>query len=666
MRQKRKAKTPRSKTFTGCWTCRRRKKKCDERRPNCLRCEQRGYECEGYGTRLHWLAPGCDYQLTPAKDVNGVGSTWQRRGILPAAPPLPVLGADELDHILANIDASNVTTQLQLFGVFPCSEGVPEVEHPSVENHATSKSKARHLSCASDPSPYGTVAEQYSLGPDPNCSSQFAITERDIDVAYLSEPFENDDIHRDHDPSSLEALVATPAYHQPNQYFLHSQNHALCRESRYLLEHYIHKVVRVFTTIDNPKSPWKIYHVPTVLRTVGELEVSGTASFVKVALLYAVLSVSAFHMANHCVDDSDKMTWNTVATGKRYKATQYLNKAVDVALVQKHPVKYKEMLAAMLTMVTIDVVSGDTDTCILHLAGCESFIHHARRAKSKYSYKAKALHRHYLYLRTVHDSASLHGASKSGQVRESDLDQIARLPNTQEVPSTVSTCLVSTAGDDLSWLTVCEISENDMTACEFVYGVPLSLLMLIRKATAMIQHDVQSQRLARDAGLRSPTYDDIEVAILQWPLEAELGRKAHLFNKLQARLMEHQTRAFHQALLIYFAQHYRTLPHQYLRPNVQAALESLEHIEELKHDAGMHCGHNFWPAFIAASEAFDEELQTRFRAWFEKVEMHCLNSIRPARDLIYELWSLPREPVKPGTSRWRMLAEAKQITLMLS
>ncbi|KAH9828077.1 Component of the argr regulatory complex [Teratosphaeria destructans] len=603
MRQKRTVKTPRSKTFTGCWTCRRRKKKCDERRPDCLRCEQRGQECEGYGARLQWLPPLHDYHLTSAQDDQdgtGVGSTWQRRGIL-SAPPLPVLGADELDHILADIDASNVTTQLVLFGVFPCPGGVPDVEHLPAENHAASRHKAS------------------SLGPDQHGNVQFASTEQDVDVELLREPCESDDILRDHDSPPVETLVVTPAYPQPNQYILHSQNHALCRESRYLLEHYIHKVVRVFTTIDNPKSPWKIYHVPTVLQTVGELEVSGTASFVKVALLYAVLSVSAFHMANHCVDDSAKMTWNTIATGKRYKATQYLNKAVDIALVQKQPVKYKEMLAAMLTMVTIDVVSGDTDTCILHLDGCESFIHHVRMAKSKYSYKAKALHRHYLYLRTVHDSARLRGASKSGQVGESGLDQVAQVPNTWEGPSIVSTCRVPGAGDDLSWLTVSENSKNDMTACEFVYGVPVSLLMLIRKATAMIQHDVGSQRLARDTGPRSPTYDDVEVAILQWPMEAELGRKAHLFNELQARLVEHQTRAFHQALLIYFAQHYRTLPHQYLRPNVEAALESLEHIEELKHDAGMHCGHNFWPAFVAASEAFDEDLQTRFRAWFPMV-----------------------------------------------
>ncbi|CAE6538632.1 unnamed protein product [Rhizoctonia solani] len=34
---------------TSCLTCKRRHKKCDQRRPTCTRCEQGGFECLGYG-----------------------------------------------------------------------------------------------------------------------------------------------------------------------------------------------------------------------------------------------------------------------------------------------------------------------------------------------------------------------------------------------------------------------------------------------------------------------------------------------------------------------------------------------------------------------------------------------------------------------------------------
>ncbi|CAE6402657.1 unnamed protein product [Rhizoctonia solani] len=36
------------RSTTGCCTCKRRKKKCDERQPTCFRCEKAGFECEGY------------------------------------------------------------------------------------------------------------------------------------------------------------------------------------------------------------------------------------------------------------------------------------------------------------------------------------------------------------------------------------------------------------------------------------------------------------------------------------------------------------------------------------------------------------------------------------------------------------------------------------------
>ncbi|CUA71770.1 Protein STB5 [Saccharomyces cerevisiae S288c] [Rhizoctonia solani] len=39
-----------NRSTTGCYTCKRRKKKCDERQPTCLRCEKAGKECEGYAS----------------------------------------------------------------------------------------------------------------------------------------------------------------------------------------------------------------------------------------------------------------------------------------------------------------------------------------------------------------------------------------------------------------------------------------------------------------------------------------------------------------------------------------------------------------------------------------------------------------------------------------
>ncbi|KAE8548342.1 hypothetical protein EYB25_008720 [Talaromyces marneffei] len=60
--KERRARTSHPKVRTGCLTCKRRHKKCDENRPSCRRCIASGRECEGYYT-----AP--DKQVKAARPV---------------------------------------------------------------------------------------------------------------------------------------------------------------------------------------------------------------------------------------------------------------------------------------------------------------------------------------------------------------------------------------------------------------------------------------------------------------------------------------------------------------------------------------------------------------------------------------------------------------------
>lgn len=45
-------------TTLACHTCRRRRVKCDERRPTCERCEKGNHECEGYQRNRVWIDEG--------------------------------------------------------------------------------------------------------------------------------------------------------------------------------------------------------------------------------------------------------------------------------------------------------------------------------------------------------------------------------------------------------------------------------------------------------------------------------------------------------------------------------------------------------------------------------------------------------------------------------
>ncbi|KAI9035082.1 Zn(II)2Cys6 transcription factor domain-containing protein [Aspergillus affinis] len=43
---------PATRSYMGCWTCRRRRRKCDGQRPVCQNCEVRNLHCEGYDEAL--------------------------------------------------------------------------------------------------------------------------------------------------------------------------------------------------------------------------------------------------------------------------------------------------------------------------------------------------------------------------------------------------------------------------------------------------------------------------------------------------------------------------------------------------------------------------------------------------------------------------------------
>lgn len=63
----------------GCWTCRLRKKKCDEVRPGCLRCESVNIDCH-YGARPPWIEDPVlgKEELERVKKIVGVAASRKR------------------------------------------------------------------------------------------------------------------------------------------------------------------------------------------------------------------------------------------------------------------------------------------------------------------------------------------------------------------------------------------------------------------------------------------------------------------------------------------------------------------------------------------------------------------------------------------------------------
>jgi hypothetical protein len=130
---------------------------------------------------------------------------------------------------------------------------------------------------------------------------------------------------------------------------------------RFLLGHYMNHVIDIMTVVSNTKSPWKSLHLPRALQGCGELEAVGTTCNARNALINALLSISAFNLAqkhkgNQNSTEADK--WNKSAQKYRFRAVNLLKVCLEEDFSAGSKVRYKEILAAMLSMVTIDVSSG--------------------------------------------------------------------------------------------------------------------------------------------------------------------------------------------------------------------------------------------------------------------------------------------------------------------
>ncbi|OBT86180.1 hypothetical protein VE02_06230 [Pseudogymnoascus sp. 03VT05] len=62
----------------GCWTCRLRKKKCDEGHPQCSTCESLSITCHGYGSKPDWMDGG-DAERAVANGIKEVVKQTSRR-----------------------------------------------------------------------------------------------------------------------------------------------------------------------------------------------------------------------------------------------------------------------------------------------------------------------------------------------------------------------------------------------------------------------------------------------------------------------------------------------------------------------------------------------------------------------------------------------------------
>ncbi|SCN67554.1 ARG81-Transcription factor involved in arginine metabolism [Fusarium fujikuroi] len=718
----------RHKSFAGCWTCRARKVKCDETRPSCVQCSLKQLCCEGYEVRLRWMPLEAvshgyrhDGNRRSEDDLEHGQQRFQRSLVICDEHAESPLQLSELDDIFSQIDSFQSQKDqshhnqlfLSSFGVFdpsytekgyhedgtlPFYATVPPSEDtlPSLSSNSFAdswepdSSHEEYLPHASIPgfnlTGFGALLHAHE-------ASAILTSDQESSAITLEASIQDNTavILGDRPPESPATSVTTAPpdrfnYYtstpQPSQqqddralWWKDTSNTIIHNPSplplptleRFLLNHYVHRVVHLFCVISYEKSPWKTIHLPRVLQSAGQLSLHGSTTKVREALRNALLSISAFYLANDnrergCENEGDR--WEEDAVRFRGRAIKLLKETVEGSTPQSRP-KYKELLATMLSQITINVMSGDTSTCGIHLDGAFRFMNHVKATKSTYSSKARSLHRIYFYLRVIYDSTACRNSC--------DYNDGSPPSPEADFSTALSVSLLDKVEDEGVGSGKSKSVLNHVTApkaqqlgeYECVYGVPQALLILLARTTELIDQVTTSRQQQPNSPSTdfSDQCDQLESEIIDW--EPASSSTSDLDTTPSALIIQKTTLAFHSALIIYFAQHIRHLHHNYLHTHILLVLSSIEAIEAIKSEKNIFSAPLYWPAFIAGSEAFEKGLQDRFRGWYRKVEGYRLASVRSGIDVLREVWKRGPGGGK-GTSHWRRVVQETGVRLMLS
>ncbi|EUC35667.1 hypothetical protein COCCADRAFT_34908 [Bipolaris zeicola 26-R-13] len=620
-------------TFTGCWTCRSRKIKCDERQKNgCAVCEKAGLECAGYSVNLSWVTGR-------VQDLQGL----HRRKINTGGPALPLMSDRETMRKLSAINS--VVTPLDTvligpFGVFQSNYNDPI--QGTLESPASSSEPAESIddggpSTGQLDNGWGTVAQS------PDCMGWDLSTPElpTLESRPAREDFQSDFSLQELEPfaalkesryqactSHIDLLAMSgksKARHLPAPFFALSMPMFRDQETSMLMFHYMNHVAELLQPVLHSRNPWRTTYFPFALSGCPELVLcqqnTTTSSQISTSLFHSLLSAAAFHLRN-TTEGSPK--FHHLGLQHRIKALRALNSAI---VHPGDPQLYTLHLTAMLSLVTIDTMTGEDSDFPIHLQACRRLRQPCLQLSMSKGDSSNQVTSIYRFLTLLAQTTCLEISPRPWSFDE-------HLP-----------------ASTLPYF------HPDERSIEYIYGITPEMANLLYKTCRIAEHLAfyrQQAGTPTPASLRA-AYKALGDDVMAWVIDAE---PFHLIQRQERTMLEIarcQVRAFHSALLIYYR---RTvldgdgiIVDVDVEAEANAVWENLTAAEDLK-DAYMggakRTAPMSWPAFIATCETRNRE---PWVTWWSRVEGYGLGNFSRQWRAIQEVWGVM--DVDGNVGSWR-------------
>ncbi|KIW10545.1 hypothetical protein PV08_11509 [Exophiala spinifera] len=467
-------------------------------------------------------------------------------------------------------------------------------------------------------------------------------------------------------------------------------------EARFLLEYYSTEVVNFMCHLPNPQSPWRTIHFPCAMSTMADLLVFGSTNNARMALFYALLSISANHLGSKIPwsaqlerrsqdaaresgsnaplnsSDSREMTnyWLTKGATFQNMATAQIQACLEIQQNSCDDQEdYRELLMSLLSMVTISVTSGKLNNAHIYLQRAnkliEMFISCSRGSSFKSS-KIAALHQIYSYLQIIYTSTHVSKPLDTLELERYDLGRDNHEGGARLFPAPVIGPLaLPILQNDLDTLAQ---HRDDYQLFAKIYGVPRSLLTLISRASALAK-ELEDEEGTTSIG--SPSHYNfgtrcqlLEDQICNWlPADDEMSPAPSL-TTYDPEVGSHLVQAMHDALIVMFFRRVRPINRMVLQHYVESAADHLNEQEEVKGRTGVNAPALLWPWFMVASEAIRDSVRDKLRLWSSLARQYGGRHLEIAEQVVTEVWR--RQDQKLRNSTWWDVVREWDVTLVLT
>ncbi|KIW77227.1 hypothetical protein Z517_09673 [Fonsecaea pedrosoi CBS 271.37] len=729
-------KRTRSHTFGGCKTCRRRHIKCDKVRPTCLTCSAVGAACEGFSQDLKWVDSRSRTTNNEGR-TESAGQSVRRHLYTEATRELmsKALRSDfahkPVEESLSELDGRcrdgvpGCADGLVVgpFGVFSLdtlppqpprnltrSESVQTMSGPQatdVQHHENDLSSIESVGRLSDihdfldwpdlfdldftnaeifPQSSDNGLQDLFAAPDPaapqiNHADTFAV-ERDVGCAGAVSPSRR---------SVCGEIGVKPDDIDP-------------AEAQLLLTHFKDRVIPQLRIMPvEKKSPWEVNNLNAAVLTLARLTymVSQPVSYAALANLQALLALSAKHMAAH-TDESSGGYWQSFAANIINKAKENLQCALRNEIKGTNAAKYKDLLMAILAMVTYATLYDNQADARAYMIDAERLLRLRGLAKRAISRKARELHHVYTWTRIVEESTFVLrnyestrakgavGTARSGEVpaMQPHSGPNPRLDDFLRLDTSIPDSEIEAGAEKDN-----ETGQHDIhleDSREFPPSMYTELYGISEKWLSLVS---QTTRLANFVDSMEFDKDRCDIVFM----EAIERRKRRLENMVCAfatrdlpdaddqalsatrrpgleLARESMVQALNSALVMFFYRRIRRVNPLILQEHVRTVIQALKTYEAACRETGTRGTGSPWPAFMAGCEALYPSQKEYLKGWFERAFAATgFTRLTVAKACMEEVWRRRDQPVgafctgsRDQTRTWERISKEQNLHLLLS